>query len=101
MEFTIDDSMDYLLLGCDGIFDKISNAEVQKQAWIAAKKNFHSKDQPIHQICGYVVEQVMKASVSYKTLDNITVVMLAFKNFKKTLSEEFVAVNETEKNESN
>ena len=42
----------------------------------------------------------MKASVSYKTLDNITVVMLAFKNFKKTLSEEFVAVNETEKNES-
>jgi hypothetical protein len=32
----------------DGIFDKISNAEVLKQGWIAAKKNFHSKDQPIH-----------------------------------------------------
>lgn len=31
----------------------------------------------------------MKASVSYKTLDNITVVMLAFKNFKKALSDEF------------
>ena len=31
----------------------------------------------------------MKASVAYKTLDNITVVMLAFKNFKKALSEEF------------
>jgi len=43
----------------------------------------------------------MKASVSYKTLDNITVVMLAFKNFKKTLAEEFVAVNEAEKSESN
>lgn len=34
----------------------------------------------------------MKASVSYKTLDNITVVMLAFKNFKKSLSEEFCQV---------
>lgn len=55
-EFTIDDKMDFLLLGCDGIFDKISNAEVIKQSWIAAKKNFHSKDQQIHQICGYVVE---------------------------------------------
>ena len=32
----------------DGIFDKISNAEVLKQAWIAAKKNFHAKEQPIH-----------------------------------------------------
>ena len=35
----------------------------------------------------------MKASVSYKTLDNITVVMLAFKNFKKALSDEFCQVN--------
>lgn len=77
----------------DGIFDKISNAEVLKQGWIAAKKNFHSKDQPIHQTCGYVVEQVMKASVSYKTLDNITVVLLAFKNFKNALSKEFMQVN--------
>lgn len=55
-EFMIDDKMDFLLLGCDGIFDKISNAEVVKQAWIASKKNFHHKDQSIHQICGYVVE---------------------------------------------
>jgi protein phosphatase 2C family protein 2/3 len=47
-EFTIDDKMDFLLLGCDGIFDKISNAEVIKQSFIAAKKNFHQKDQPIH-----------------------------------------------------
>lgn len=77
----------------DGIFDKISNAEVLKQGWIAAKKNFHSKDQPIHQTCGYVVEQVMKASVAYKTLDNITVVLLAFKNFKQALSNEFMQVN--------
>jgi hypothetical protein len=35
----------------------------------------------------------MKASVAYKTLDNITVVMLAFKNFKHALSEEFCQVN--------
>lgn len=47
-EFTIDDKMDFLLLGCDGIFDKISNAEVIKQSFIAAKKNFTQRDQPIH-----------------------------------------------------
>lgn len=35
----------------------------------------------------------MKASVSYKTLDNITVVMLAFKNFKTTLSEEYASLH--------
>jgi hypothetical protein len=42
----------------------------------------------------------MKASVSYKTLDNITVVMLAFKNFKFALAEEFTLVNDANKNES-
>ena len=35
----------------------------------------------------------MKASVAYKTLDNITVVLLAFKNFKTSLSNEFMQVN--------
>lgn len=35
----------------------------------------------------------MKASVAYKTLDNITVVLLAFKNFKTALSNEFMQVN--------
>ena len=35
----------------------------------------------------------MKASVAYKTLDNITVVLLAFKNFKTALSNEFIQVN--------
>ena len=35
----------------------------------------------------------MKASVAYKTLDNITVVLLAFKNFKNALSNEFLQVN--------
>lgn len=36
----------------------------------------------------------MKASVAYKTLDNITVVMLAFKNFKESLSEEYGNVHD-------
>lgn len=38
----------------------------------------------------------MKAAVAYKTLDNITVVMLAFKNFKKSLNDEFVTMTNKE-----
>ena len=37
----------------------------------------------------------MKASVAYKTLDNITVVLLAFKNFKTALQNEFVQNSES------
>lgn len=77
----------------DGIFDKITNEEVIKQSWIAAKRNFKSKDQPIHQICGNIVEQVMKDSIAYKTLDNITVVLLAFNNLRQSLVDELLSQN--------
>jgi hypothetical protein len=35
----------------------------------------------------------LKASVAYKTLDNITVVMLAFKNFKTALNDEYASLH--------
>ena len=36
-----------------------------------------------------MTDQVMKASIAYKTLDNITVVLLSFKNLKQALQDEF------------
>jgi hypothetical protein len=38
------------------------------------------------------VEAVMKDSIAYKTLDNITVVLLAFNNLKTTLNDEFTKI---------
>ena len=35
----------------------------------------------------------MKDSVAYKTLDNITVVLIAFNNFKQALADEFQQAN--------
>jgi hypothetical protein len=37
----------------------------------------------MHQICGVSVESVLKASVAERTMDNITVAIICFKNFKK------------------
>lgn len=37
---------------------------------------------------GAAVETVLKLSVSEKTMDNITVVIVCFKNFKKQLKKE-------------
>jgi hypothetical protein len=39
-----------------------------------------------------VVETVLKLSVDQKTADNITVVMVCFKNFKKSLKRELGAI---------
>jgi hypothetical protein len=39
-------------------------------------------------LSGAAVETVLKLSVSEKTMDNITVVIVCFKNFKKQLKKE-------------
>jgi hypothetical protein len=54
-------------------------------AWESARKNYKDRGQSIHGMCGVVVEKIMKASVAERTMDNITVVIISFKNFKKCL----------------
>jgi len=39
----------------------------------------------VHTLCGQAIELVLKASVASRTLDNITGVLIAFKNFRKTI----------------
>jgi hypothetical protein len=61
------------------------NKDVIDIAWDAAKKSFKTSTQSIHSICGQSVELVLKASVASRTLDNITAVLVSFKNFRKSL----------------
>lgn len=84
----IEDQYDFILLGCDGIFDKLTDQQVIKAVWESARKRFKNRDTSIHLISGAVVETVLKLSVEQKTADNITVVMVCFKNFKKSLKRE-------------
>ena len=32
-QFTIDDTYDFIMLGCDGIFDKLTNEEINSIVW--------------------------------------------------------------------
>lgn len=59
-----------------------------QSSWEAAKKSFKDRSQPIHANCGSAVENILKQSVAVKSLDNITVVIISFKNFRKSLKTE-------------
>jgi len=72
-----------LILACDGIFDKLSNEETVECVWNSVKDNkslcFASN---IHKQSGMGVEYILKNSLLRRTLDNVTVVMISFNNFK-------------------
>ncbi len=74
------EDIDFIVLGCDGIFDQMSNEEVVESVWIT---NRESKMKNVHQQCGVGVDMIMKTSLVRRSLDNVTVVMIAFSNFER------------------
>jgi len=76
--FKISDNHDFIVLACDGIYDKLSSRDVVKCVWESTRE----KASDIHQQCGLGVEEIMRESLNRRTLDNITVLMICFKNFK-------------------
>ena len=70
---------DFIILGCDGIFDKLTNTQVVTAVYDTAK---HHSTNNIHQFTAKATENVLKKSLTQKSLDNVTVVMISFKNLK-------------------
>ena len=78
------------MLGCDGIFDKMSNDESAMSVWRAAHDNLIHPNvkgtaQDVHKLCGMGVDYILKNSLLRRSLDNVTVVIIAFSHFKHTV----------------
>eukprot|EP00831_Metopus_contortus_P010745 TRINITY_DN14204_c0_g1_i2.p1 TRINITY_DN14204_c0_g1~~TRINITY_DN14204_c0_g1_i2.p1 ORF type:complete len:202 (-),score=36.05 TRINITY_DN14204_c0_g1_i2:143-748(-) len=73
---------DYVVLGSDGIFDKLSNKDVIQCVLNTIKEPLLAKS--VHHECGLAVECIIKNSLLRKSFDNVTILMVAFKNFKTT-----------------
>jgi len=76
--FKISKDYDFILLASDGIFDKLNNKEIVQLIYETISK---MKGNPtINKQCMECVDAVIKTSLMRKSLDNVTVVMIAFKN---------------------
>lgn len=91
-QFTIDENVnDFIVLGCDGIFDRLSSINVIDSSWSAMlsaiKQNQRQessivprKPLTIHQITGKMADAILKSSAIERSYDNLTIVIIAFKN---------------------
>ena len=85
-----DDIHDFIILGCDGIFDRLSNLQVQDCAWKTIEQNkVMNPNLTIHQLCGKIVDSIVQGAAIEKSFDNLTIVMVAFKNFQNTYEKYF------------
>jgi len=89
--FQLSKEHDFILLASDGIFDKLSNEDAVKCAWVSCNLDENAelkesrKAANEHEQCGMSVETVLKNSLYRQSLDNVTVVMIAFSNFKRAV----------------
>ncbi len=84
----IADSTDFILLGCDGIFDRMSTAEVGKVVWETAYKAQRAGTFTIHNICGECAKAVLRTAMERGSLDNVTAVLIVFDNFVRALEQD-------------
>ena len=89
------DNIDFLILGCDGIYDQITSEEILDCALMILKNREINYN--LHQKCGIIVDFILKASMARKSFDNITCVIVALKdNF-----EDFTSIENNYNNNNN
>ena len=90
------EDIDFIILGCDGIYDQLTSEEVIKCAWmmIDFSKKYNSKENinnnekeeeekdeiDLFTTCAHIVDFILKASMSRKSFDNVTCLIVAFKD---------------------
>ena len=81
--FSINANIDFICIGSDGIFDRLSNQDVVELVW---DKNFsYHENDPLNRICRGV-ERVINEAMSRMSYDNVTLLCVAFEGFINALA---------------
>jgi len=93
-QFTINENEhDFIVLGCDGIYDRLTSVNVIDSAWSAVSQILKqyanriemnpskiNKKLSVHQVTGKMADSIMRSSAIERSLDNLTIVIVSFKN---------------------
>ena len=79
--FKIRNNYDFIVIACDGVFEKLSNQDLVNAVWQSSRSS-SSDSRSIHDKCGHSIDRILHMSAFRKSFDNITAVMIAFENFE-------------------
>ncbi|CAD8197002.1 unnamed protein product [Paramecium octaurelia] len=80
--FRITQDSDFIVIGCDGIFDKMKSEEVIKKIWAELEQQRNTNN--LHGQISAAVDSVLKEVVLRKSSDNITLLIVAFNELVKS-----------------
>lgn len=77
--------LDFALSCSDGVFDKLTTQEVHDIIWTVINKHLPDQSKSLHDIIGLVSDEVLHASARTNTLDNISIVFMAFEPLEQLI----------------
>ena len=80
--FSVVPEHDFIIIGSDGIFDKLNNREVIQAVWNTAG-NFRGSD--MHRLAGNAATGILTAAMEKRSLDNLTAVLIGFHSFSQVM----------------
>lgn len=72
-----------MIIGCDGIFDRLNNCDVLHSIWSMCNENYLGKD--INEHCGKIADIIIRNCLASNANDNLTCIFVCFENFKNLL----------------
>ena len=91
--FDINDEHDFILIGCDGIFEKMKNKQIIDCVWNCIDKNNFVD---VHNLTGVCAEKVIEECLNKESSDNLTLIMICLKGIEKLKKGKGTFVPQTE-----
>jgi hypothetical protein len=83
--YKLTNKTDFIVLGCDGIFDVLSNTDVAHSIWSVV--GMPCKD--IHEQAGKCTDMIIRNCLGRDARDNLTCVVIVFDHFKNLIFDDF------------
>jgi protein phosphatase 2C family protein 2/3 len=78
--FDNNDKNDFILIFCDGVYEKLKNQDIIDCIWDQIR---NKKFSDIHNMAGYCIEKLINKCMQQDSTDNLTAIMICLKNYEK------------------
>ena len=75
VEFELNEEHNFMVIGCDGIFDVLSNNEILECIQIVLRIN---KKKKINELCGDFASMIIKSALAKESFDNVSCIVVIF-----------------------
>ena len=79
-EIELDDEYNFIVIGCDGIFDVLTNEELLECIKIVLKEKKMTEyinDDDVHELCGEFAAMIIKSALAKDSFDNVSCIVIA------------------------